>query len=139
MTTATGVRERIPEDYLGSTLEWESVVKGRCNLLLEGPKEWTEALLWNLAPQLEAPVIWATSRGLRRLPGRCCTLVLQDVAALGRLDQQLLHDWLDDGRQVISTTMHPLFPLVVRGCFDEALYYRLNVVRLHDASAVAVL
>jgi hypothetical protein len=24
----------------------------------------------------------------------------------------------------------PLFPLVVRGLFDEALYYRLNVVLL---------
>jgi transcriptional regulator of aromatic amino acid metabolism len=32
--------------------------------------------------------------------------------------------------QVISTTVHPLFPLLASGLFDEALYYRLNVVFL---------
>jgi transcriptional regulator of acetoin/glycerol metabolism len=44
-----------------------------------------------------------------------------------------VHDllaFLDGGRcaQLVSTTEHPLFPLVARGLFSGALYYRLNVV-----------
>ena len=41
--------------------------------------------------------------------------------------------WLDDTTgsvQTISLTTMPLFPLVVRGLFAEALYYRLNSVLL---------
>ena len=57
--------------------------------------------------------------------------VLQDVASLRRDDQARLFAWLDgEHRHVISTTMHPLFPLIAAGVFDEALYYRLNVVRM---------
>ena len=41
--------------------------------------------------------------------------------------------WLEnsiDQKQVVSTTVQPLFPLVERGLFAEALYYRLNVMLL---------
>ena len=31
---------------------------------------------------------------------------------------------------IVSTTAHPLFPLVARELFDEALYYRLNITLL---------
>jgi hypothetical protein len=42
-----------------------------------------------------------------------------------------LFAWLNDGhRHVISTTMHPLFPLIVERVFDDALDYRLNVIRM---------
>jgi transcriptional regulator of acetoin/glycerol metabolism len=56
-----------------------------------------------------------------------------NVAALGRREQSALLGWIDDPnarRQVVSTTVDPLFPLVGRGVFDEALYYRLNVILL---------
>jgi transcriptional regulator of acetoin/glycerol metabolism len=52
---------------------------------------------------------------------------------LNREEQSALFRWLDESNQrtqVVSTTAQPLFPLVGRGLFDEALYYRLNVVHL---------
>jgi len=60
--------------------------------------------------------------------------------ALGTHEQAALSRWLDaDGRQVVSATTHPLFPLIARGLFDEALYYRLNVMRLSiDSTGVLV-
>ena len=49
--------------------------------------------------------------------------------ALDRHEQAALLRWLDaDRKQVVSTTAQPLFPLVARGLFDKALYYRLNVM-----------
>jgi hypothetical protein len=39
--------------------------------------------------------------------------------------------WIDGNgsrMQIISTSKHPLFVAVTRGLFDEALYYRLNVI-----------
>jgi len=110
----------------------DSIIAGRHNALLEGPRDWTEAILWRLGPRLREPVIWVTPHSARMLPaGNCGTLVLQDVATLRREDQARLFTWLNDGhRHVISTTMHSLFPLIVEGVFDEALYYRLNVIRV---------
>jgi transcriptional regulator of acetoin/glycerol metabolism len=60
--------------------------------------------------------------------------VLRNVSALDGHGQAALLRWLDAGRQVISTTAHPLFPLITRGLFDEALYYRLNVTLLSTDS-----
>ncbi len=112
--------------------EWDSIISGRHNALLEGPREWTDAILWRLGPRLCEPVIWMTPHSAGTLPaGRCGALVIQDVASLRRDDQASLFAWMDGGhRHVISTTMHPLFPLIAVGVFDEALYYRLNVVRM---------
>jgi hypothetical protein len=135
MKTGTDVCEEILDSGIASSPEWQSVVDGHCNLLLEGPQAWTEAVLCQLAPLLETPVICVTSHRPRRFPaGDCGALVLRDVDALRRDEQRLLLEWLDDGRQVISATTHSLFPLVVRGSFDEALYYRLNVIRLKSPS-----
>lgn len=52
---------------------------------------------------------------------------------IGRREKSELLGWIDDPnarRQVVSTTVDPLFSLVGRGLFDEALYYRLNVILL---------
>jgi len=114
--------------------EWRSLCTERPNLLLEGSEESTEGRLLFLAPYLRKPVLWKPSHApFARPTGECGALVLQNVAALGREEQSALLRWLDDsnGRtQVVSTTAQPLFPLVARGVFDEALYYRLNVVLL---------
>jgi hypothetical protein len=119
-----------------STLEWRSVVDGRHNLLLEGPHEWADALLKRLTPFLERQILRAAAPRLGALPpSDGGVLILLDVAALHRDDQLTLFRWLDDGGQVVSTTATPLFPLVVEGGFDEALYYRLNVIRLHSLVA----
>jgi hypothetical protein len=119
---------------LVATPEWDSLCTTRHNVLLEGPDESTDGAVHFLAPYLRRPVVWKPSEAPFALPaGECGALVLQNVAALGRQEQSDLLRWLDgasERKQVVATTTQPLFPLVVRGLFDEALYYRLNVVLL---------
>ena len=119
---------------LASTHEWRSVCLRHHCVLLEGPEEVTESVLSLLKPHLRTPVVWTCSPSLREFPAAPSgALVLRDVAALGQQEQTRLFRWLDDPRgpkQVVSTTAHPLFTSVARGHFDEALYYRLNVIRL---------
>ena len=122
--------------------QWRSVCTRHHCMLLEGPEEVTETLLSLLKPHLRRPVVWTSSQSLNEFPPAASgALVLRDVAALGRQEQTRLLGWLDDrhGRkQVVSTTARPLFPRVARGHFDEALYYRLNVIRVCvDSRAVA--
>jgi hypothetical protein len=119
---------------VGSMLEWCSVCAARQNMLLEGPAAWTEAVLFLLEPHLRTPVAWRRPRAPFALPtGECGALVLENVAALGGGEQARLLAWLDDPShrtQLVSTTPRALFPLVMRGLFDETLYYRLNVLLL---------
>lgn len=109
----------------------QSAISGNHNLLLEGPNDWTEVMLRYLTPLLGAPVLWATCQAFR-LPGpEGGSLVVRDIGALHPHDQGRLLKWMDEGgRQVISTAVHPLFAAVAETGFDEALYYRLNVVRI---------
>jgi hypothetical protein len=122
---------------LASTHEWRSVCLRHHSMLLEGPEEVTETVLSLLKPHLRTPVVWTCSQSLPELPATSSgALVLRDVAALGRPEQTRLLRWLDDRhgpKQVVSTTAHPLFSSVARGRFDDALYYRLNVIRLSVA------
>ena len=129
---------------LASTPEWRQAWEGHHNMLLEGPEDSTHGVLLLLESYLRKPVVWKRSRAPFELPaGEFGALVLQNVAALNREGQTALLRWLDDPadrKQVVSTTVHPLFPLVVHGLFDETLYYRLNVVLLHvDSSSDAAL
>ncbi len=123
---------------LASTHEWRSVCTRHHCMLLEGPEGVTETVLSLLKPHLRSPVVWTGSESPLEFPsGPCGALVLRDVTALGRQEQLRLLAWLNtprDRKQVVSTTAHPLFPWVVRGHFDEALYYRLNVIRLRVGS-----
>jgi len=124
--------------------EWRSLRSRsrRCNLLLEGPEEDTDAVLALLKPHLREPILWQRRGAPLELPvGKSDTLILQDVAALGPVEQRRLIAWLDETgqfTQVVSTTTNALFPLVVDGLFDSALYYRLNVLLMHvDADTLA--
>jgi hypothetical protein len=61
------------------------------------------------------------------------TVVVRDVDALTREEQRRLCDWLDSGgkhTQVVSTSGAPLLTLVETGVFNDALYYRLNMIYL---------
>ena len=60
------------------------------------------------------------------------TLLLRNVAALNRIEQERLRDWLarTSDTQVVATNTTPVFPLVERGAFLDALYYRLNMTYL---------
>ena len=129
---------------LTSTHEWRSVCMRHHCTLLEGSEEVTETVLSLLKPHLRTPVVWTCSQSLREFPAASSgALVLRDVAALRQQEQTRLFEWLDDPhgpKQVVSTTARPLFPWVARGHFDEALYYRLSVIRLRvDSKVIAAI
>jgi hypothetical protein len=72
--------------------------------------------------------------GPLRLPdSRSGTLFLKRVDELSMSQQIALYDWMSAGRgrlQIASLTTVDLEELVQDGRFLEALFYRLNVVRL---------
>jgi hypothetical protein len=104
------------------------------NLLLEGPAAATDAALLLLQPHVREPLVSNLAHAPLHLPdGAPRPMILRGVAALTACDQARLLAWLQSegfGTQVVSTTERPLFALVVQGLFDEALYYRLNVILL---------
>jgi len=104
--------------------EWTSLRDCRHNLLIEGPVAATRNVLRRLEPHLRQPA-----------------LILEDVAALSAEDQRQLLARLDGPgprAQVISTTEQVLYALVTRGQFDQALYYRLNVMLLRVRAGSAL-
>ena len=115
--------------------EWLDIGRHRCNALLVGPEDATERLLMLLRPYLREPVVWVGAQHAPlELPTECGALVLQNVSAWGTHDQATIVRWLETHRtQLISTSTQSLFPLIARGLFDEALYYRLNVMLLSVA------
>jgi hypothetical protein len=118
-----------------TALEWRNVCLGHHSLLLQGPKASTQAALHFLTPHLASPVFWKPGGAQLELPeSGGGVLVLHDVGDLTREAQARLMRWLDhsvERKQVVSTSEYSLFGLVARGLFDEALYYRLNVVLLN--------
>jgi hypothetical protein len=112
----------------------------RANVLLIGTRAITDAAVSDLESICHPPIhMWRCGERSLTLPPFCSvnTLVLHDVAALSRDDQQTLNDWVssENGRtQVIAISAVPLFPLVKGGVFLEALYYRLNILYV-DLSA----
>jgi hypothetical protein len=105
----------------------------RANALLVGGTPSTEAVLLALEPVLLDPLaLWHPGAPLT-LPERGGTLVLRNVGRLSLADQSALVDWFNGDSyqtQVISTSPNPIYPLIDRGRFSEALYYRLNTVYL---------
>jgi hypothetical protein len=119
---------------LCSSAEWLSVCTAHHNALLEGPAASTDAALLLLTPHLPENAEWKRPGAPLELPANDVgALILQDVGGLGAEEQTRLLMWLataSQQTQIVSTTAHSLFALVVRGLFDEALYYHLNVVLL---------
>lgn len=138
LTSGVAVSHGLGPELL-STPEWHSVSTWQRNAIFEGPEHQTERLLLRLQPYLRTPAIWKRASMPLELPTRGCgALVLRNVSALDRHEQAALLKWLDaERKQVVSTTDQALFPLVARGLFDEALYYRLNVLLMRiDAPGV---
>ena len=112
--------------------EWRILRAHRLNVLLEGPAIATTAVLRLLQPHLPEPIRWHQPRRALRLRSvETGALILKDVTALSLDDQRRLLDWIvrtGSQTQIVSTTDRPLFALVTRGLFDEALYYRLNLM-----------
>ena len=81
---------------LVSTPEWNSVCAKQHNVVFEGPERETEGLLQLLEPHLQAPAVWKRApMPLELQTDECGTLVVQEVAALGRHEQAALLKWLD--------------------------------------------
>lgn len=99
-----------------------------------------EVLLARLYPRLRAPVThWWPMAGSNPPQPTTGTLVIWGVDALDRRQQQRLLEWLEHGSgevQLISVADRPVFPLVEREAFLDALYYRLNAVCAVVASPV---
>ena len=111
-----------------STVEWRSP---RHNVLLEGSELSTLAVLRLLEPHLPEPVIRNRRGSPLQLPdGDIGALILEEVSDLSGDEQARLLAWIDcrAQTQIVSATERPLFARVMRGFFDAALYYRLNVI-----------
>lgn len=114
--------------------EWDGITRGHHNVLLEGPRDATEAAVLLLMPYLSEPILRRRPGGRFEVGSPCRTLIVQDVGTLHADEQTSLREWLDGapGRiQIVSTNRNALFSLVTRGLFDEGLYYRLNAMLLH--------
>lgn len=115
-------------------VELRAVFAERCNVLLEGPEHATEAALLVLQPRVRQPVVWRRGGSAFDIPtGEIGMLFLKEADALTPEAQKQLLEWLDIAtprRHIASTSSQPLFARVAQGTFNEALYYRLNVVLL---------
>jgi sigma54-dependent transcription regulator len=118
--------------------EWRILRAHRHNVLLEGPATATNAVLCLLQPHIREPVRWRRPQRALALPsGETGALIVKDVTELSVDDQSRLFEWTvgaGSQTQIVSTTARPLFALVTRGLFDEALYYRLNSMLLRIGS-----
>ena len=110
------------------------LMAARHNILLEGPKAWSEALLLRLQPHFRPPVSRNGSGvAFQLIAGDVGALILQDVDLLTAAEQTRVVAWMHGTTRhtkIVATTVRPLFPLVARGVFDDGLYYRLNEVLL---------
>ena len=103
------------------------------NLLLVGSPGAVRIVMEMLWLELREPILtWRPGQTLDLpTPGRASTLVLHDVNELTADEQRRVLDWLDQtgGRiRVVSTSRTSLWPQLKSGTFDDALYYRLNIV-----------
>jgi hypothetical protein len=135
MTNAPGAQvSRAHEIGIAATAECCSLRTSHQNILLEGADAAMKAALDVLLPLFSEPVLWSQADVPLELPTeRRGTLILRDVGALRADDQNRLLRWLEASNQlpqIVSMSATPLFSLVARGAFDEALYYRLNVMLL---------
>jgi hypothetical protein len=114
-------------------LEWRTVARERCNVLIEGSSAGAGQVLEALRPHFRAPILEHRPKpGVPvPLPAQG-TLVLLEVADLVPREQAKLLRWLHDRNgsvQVVSTCSDRLYPMVEAGRFDASLYYRLNILR----------
>lgn len=127
-----GLRLRPPAPF--DTADWDAVCTRHQNALLEGSPRATANVLRLLRPHLRHPIIWTPTVLPLEVPRRPCgTFVLPNLSAITQHEQLTLLRWLDRTAlrtQVVSTSAHPVYPLITLGRFSDELYYRLNVVLL---------
>jgi hypothetical protein len=114
------------------------------NVLIVGNDAAVEAILAEMRPFLQAPVIpiWLAPGQPLQMPasldaGTTGTVVLRHLDALGAAEQRRLAEWLARRAgfvQVVTTCGAPLLPLVEQGRFSDVLYYRLNTLYIDAGS-----
>ena len=81
------------------------------------------------------PTCWWSHGSQLPVRGAHATVVIRDVVTLSLEQQQAWLSWLnqEDGfhPKVITTSSIDVYPLVSRGVFLSALYYKLNTVLLN--------
>ena len=106
----------------------------RANILLVGNDRQVSRLVRLAVADFNQAAVVSCRNGQLRLPStslRAGTIVIRDVDALSSDDQVKLCEWLNtrsDRAQVVSTASAPIVPLVDSSLFNDALYYRLNMV-----------
>jgi|SRR5579872_7076864 len=112
---------------------WRST---RVNLFVIGADDVVAKLVTSLWRYLATPIV-VRRRGeplrLSRSWHPDGTIVVYDVDTLTREEQHALNQWVCGGNgrtRVVSTASQSLLPMVDAGVFDDALYYRLNVVTI---------
>jgi hypothetical protein len=107
------------------------------NLLLIGPDTATRPYLDRL---MASPSVRACDSAAPHLPRETVQdLVVRDVERLTPDGQEQLVDWLNGPgfhTRIVATSGKSLYPMVERGEFSDALYYRINMIilRLDDAT-----
>jgi hypothetical protein len=101
------------------------------NLLLIGPDTATRPYLDRL---MALPSVRSCDSAEPRLPSEPVgSLLVRDVERLTRESQERLVEWLNGPgfhTRVVATSVTSLYPMVERGEFSDALYYRINMVTL---------
>ena len=108
----------------------------RVNLFLVGADDVVAKLVTSLWPYLVTPVV-VRHRGeplrLSATSRPVGTIVVYDVDSLTADEQQALNLWVCAGSgraRVVSTASASPLPMVEAGAFNDALYYRLNVLTI---------
>ena len=136
-TLSTIVSHGMPDGFANVMNDAITLLRrNRPNMLIVGHDAAVERALARLRPHLIAPIADWAPRGVAISAIR--TLIVKHVEALTQAEQARLMELSADVEcsvQVISTARAPLFPAVERGVFNDALYYRLNVVLLNLPAA----
>ena len=107
----------------------------RVNVLVVGADAEVATLITSLSPCFgTAVVVRRRGEPLRLSPTvpPVRTAVVYDVDTLTSDEQKALSQWMTEtnGARVVSTASKSLLSLVTEGAFNDALYYRLNVVMI---------
>lgn len=130
------VRATVADRTVDLGEEGRAYRRTRSNALLVADESHIDALLTAVTGQPAASIPRWTPDAAEPdgyLAGCPDTLVVRDVHLLDAAQQRGLFEAIDawQGRvRVIATAPEPLYPLVSAHVFDEALYYRLNMLCL---------
>jgi len=117
-----------------SLAEWRALAGLRPNVMIIGSSALTTAVVTELIALTPSVFEWTPHVPLPKPGQRASTLVMHDVCTLSLARQDRWIDWLDRTAaprpQILTTSHLDVWPLVTRGMFRSALYYRLNTVLL---------